>query len=600
MKSNSKLIITSIFLMLVMISTSAMSHGSAPMATTTSTTFQTVDVVISFTQPVDFAKMFPQVNVYREYHNINAVAASIPTVLLGFLEKQPWVKAIEYDHEFTVLQDTLDWGVDKINAEVVWGGSENAVDVASGRYAGDGVKVAVIDTGIDYTHPDLDNNYYGGYDFVNDDSDPKDDNGHGTHVAGIIAAEDNGVGVIGVAPHAQLYAVKVLNSQGSGTYSDIVAGIDWAIDNNMDIISMSLGGSSGDTALQDALQRAYDAGIVIVAASGNDYANSISYPAKYDTVIAVGATDSSDNRAAFSNYGPELEVVAPGVDIYSTYLGGGYETLSGTSMATPMVSGVVALMLSKNPNLTPAEVRQILHDTALDLGASGWDQYYGYGRVQADAAVNAVSGGGGGDTTPPSKVTGLTVTTVSSTQLDLSWDPVPDSDLSYYKIYRDGVYIGQSTTTSYSDTGLSPGTTYTYEVSAVDTSGNEGPKSDPVSGTTEQSSGNEYTMYVYSIDMWYERFSFWFWRWYDVYIKVTVHDGNGNALAGVTVYLDLELPSGSVASGNADTGTDGTVTFKYDNGPGGTYTATVTNLVKTGYTYTPDNNVETSDSIYVS
>ncbi len=560
---------------------------------------KTVDVVVTFNQPIDFATMFPQAEVHHQYKSINCVAATVPYSIYVMLQSMPFVKSVELDHVVRLQQDTLDWGVDKINAEVVWGGAENAADVTGG-YDGTGVKVAVIDTGIEYTHPDLDANYYGGHDFVNDDNDPMDDNGHGTHVAGIIAAEDNGIGVIGVAPHAQLYGVKVLNSQGSGTYSDIVAGIDWAIQNGMDVISMSLGGSSGDTALEDILNQAYSAGMVIVAASSNDGTGSISYPARYSTAIAVGATDSNDNLASFSNYGAEQEVVAPGVSIYSTYTGNSYATLSGTSMATPMVSGVVALILSKNPNLTPDEVRNILHDSALDLGASGWDQYYGYGRVQADVAIDITPTSGGGDTTPPSKVTGLTVTTVSSTQLDLSWDPVPDSDLSYYKIYRDGVYIAQTISTTYSDTGLSPGTTYTYEVSAVDTSGNEGPKSDPVSGTTSSSGGDPYTIHVQSIDMWYERFSWWFWVWYDVYIKVTVYDGTGSPESGVTVYIDLELPSGSIASGSADTGTDGTVTFMYDNGSGGWYTATVTYLVKSGFTYVSSDNVETSDSIYVS
>ncbi len=561
--------------------------------------FDMVDVVITFNQPVNFQEMFPQAVIKHQYRNILGVAASVPVPIYNLLQDLPFVKSVELDHTYTILQDTLDWGVDKINAEVVWGGADKAADVVAGNYAGNGVKVAIIDTGIDYTHPDLNDNYFGGYDFVNNDNDPYDDNGHGTHVAGIVAAEDNGIGVIGVAPQADLYAVKVLDSQGSGTYSDIVAGIDWAISNNMDVISMSLGGSVGDVALQDALQRAYDAGIVNVAASGNDYANSISYPAKYSTVIAVGATDSSDVRASFSNYGPELEVVAPGVNIYSTYPGNTYKTLSGTSMATPMVTGVVALMLSKNPDLLPADVRQILHDSALDLGAAGWDQYYGYGRVQADVAVSMTpSGGTPPDTTPPAQVTGLTVTTVSSTQLDLSWNPVSDPDLSHYNIYRDGVLIATTTATTYSDTGLTPSTTYTYEVSAVDTSGNEGQKSAPASGTTDAGGGAN-TMYVFAIDMWYEKFRFWFWVWYDVYMKITVYDGNGNPLAGVTVSVSLDTPEG-IATGAADTGTDGTVTLYYDNGPGGWYTCTVTDLTKTGYTYTPSSNVETSESIYVS
>ncbi len=551
------------------------------------------------------------IDVYQEYSVLNGMAARIPMALYHTLEHAWFVSSIQIDHRVSLFQDTLDWGVDDVDAEQVWGGAEDAVDVVQGNPDGSGVKVAILDTGIDYTHPDLDDVYAGGHDFVDDDNDPKDENGHGTHCAGIVAAEDNGEGVIGVAPHASIYAVRVLDAYGSGYTSDIIAGIDWAIDNGMDVISMSLGGGSYDSAFNDAVNRAYNAGIVVVAASGNDGKNQISYPAAYDNAIAVGAIDKDHQLASFSNYGPEQEVVAPGVDIYSTMptysvtltswwygYSKNYDTMSGTSMACPMVAGVVALILSANHDLTPAQVRDILHTTSTDLGPSGWDERYGYGEVNAPAAVDAAGGGSTPpDTTPPAKVTGLTATTLSSTQIKLTWDANTESDLDHYNVYRDGTKIAETTDTTYTDSGLSPGTTYTYEVSAVDTSGNEGEKSDPASATTEEGSAN--TMHVASIDMWYQKGGFWIFVWYDVYTKVTVHDGTGSPLSGVTVYLDMTLPDGSHATGNADTGTDGTVTFVYQRGGTGTYTSTVTNLVKTGYTYNSADNVETSETLTV-
>ncbi len=658
-----------------------------------------VDAIILFKPDVEVN--LHGMDIIRVYDNLNGVAAHIPMSMYRILQHAWFVSSIQLDQKRTYFQDTLDWGVDDVDAEVVWGGSENAVDVIPGNVDGTGVKVCIIDTGIDYTHPDLDANYKGGYDFVDDDSDPKDGNGHGTHCAGIVGAEDNGDGVIGVAPHVSLYSVRALNSWGQGQDSDIIAGIDWAIDNGMDVISMSLGGGDFSDTFNDAVNRAYNAGIVVVAASGNDGKGTISYPAAYDNAIAVGAIDSDHNLADFSNYGPEQEVVAPGVDIYSTmptysvtltWLYGysqNYDKMSGTSMACPMVAGVVALILAANPSLTPAEVRDILHTTSVDYGAAGWDDHYGYGEVNAKAAVDEAGGGTPPDTTPPAKVTGLTATTVSYNQIDLSWNANSESDLDHYNVYRDGTKIAETTGTTYSDTGLSPETTYTYEVSAVDTSGNEGEKSDPASATTDSAppdttppakvtgltatpasttsidlswnantesdldhyniyrdgvkiaettstsytdtglspntsytyevsavdtTGNEgeksdpatattygdNTMHVASIDMWYEEVRWWiFILGYDVYTKVTVHDQSNNPLEGVDVYLDMTLPDGSHATGNAQTGADGTVTFVYQTGPSGTYTSTVTNLVLSGYTYDSGSNVETSETLTV-
>ncbi|MFW5935924.1 MAG: S8 family serine peptidase, partial [Candidatus Hadarchaeota archaeon] len=213
--------------------------------------------------------------------------------------------------------------------------------------------------------------------------------------------------------------------------------------------------------------------------------DNVGYPARYDSVIAVAATDDKDNRARFSSTGPDVELAAPGVDILSTYLDGSYATASGTSMACPHVSGTAALVFAAGftdddgDGSVNDEIRFILQSTAEDLGADGRDERFGYGLVDAEAAASTIE-----DTTPPDKVTNLTATAVSSSQIDLSWDANSESDLDHYNIYRDDVKVAESNTNSYSDTGLSASTTYTYEVSAVDTSGNEGNKSDPASATT--------------------------------------------------------------------------------------------------------------------
>lgn len=281
---------------------------------------------------------------------------------------------------------TLPWGINRVDAELVW---------PSGN-SGDAVKVAVVDTGISADHPDLKNNIKGGYNAINPLKSWNDDNGHGSHVAGIIAALNNAIGTVGAAPLADLYAVKVLNRQGSGYLSDIIEGLDWAIANNMQVVNMSLGTSSDILSFREAVQRVSAAGIVQVAAAGNS-GGSVGYPAAYPEVIAVSATDSGDALASFSSRGPEVDLAAPGVGIYSAYKGTGYATLSGTSMAAPHVAGSVALVLSVPISVAydadfdgvwdPAEVQQKLQDRAVDLGVSGFDNLYGWGLINAFNAV---------------------------------------------------------------------------------------------------------------------------------------------------------------------------------------------------------------------
>jgi thermitase len=249
------------------------------------------------------------------------------------------------------------------------------------------VNIAILDTGVDLYHPDLMYKNLPGWDFVNNDSIPQDDNGHGTHVAGIAAASsNNGIGVAGVNWGANILPVKVLNSSGGGTYANVAAGITWATDHGAQVINLSLGGSFPSLVLENAVNYAYDRGVILVAATGNAGVGSVLYPAAYPPVIAVAATDSTNTRASFSNYGPQVDVAAPGASIYSAFPGGGYGYRSGTSMAAPHVSGLAAI-LRGIPGNGPARTRMLIESTSLDLGAPGWDVYYGYGLIQMDAAI---------------------------------------------------------------------------------------------------------------------------------------------------------------------------------------------------------------------
>ncbi len=271
------------------------------------------------------------------------------------------------------------------------------------QYTGKGVKVGVLDTGIDKTHPDL--NVAGGVCVVTAScgKDYSDGNGHGTHVAGVIAAQNNGVGIVGVAPDVELYAIKGLDESGFGTTSTILAGIEWAITNDMDILNMSFTTESDDRALRLSIQKAYNSGIILVAAAGNTgtsdtFVNTVMYPAKYPEVIAVGGVDESLRRMKESSTGPEVEIVAVGQYVRSAFpmsidtrdgQQDGYMNLSGTSMAAPYITGMLALLKEQLPYQQNEVIRKILTDSAKDLGAVGKDPLYGYGLVQYPDKLSA-------------------------------------------------------------------------------------------------------------------------------------------------------------------------------------------------------------------
>lgn len=382
------------------------------------------------------------------YSIVNAIAAQMPESALAGLAQNPHVTSIDLDDEVYAVDTELEnsWGVKRIQS-----GDVHTIPYSN---KGTGVKIGIIDSGVNYYHPDLNDNFDSlnrGYDFYYYDYDPMDVYGHGTHVAGTACAEDNDngtadengdplYGVVGVAPDCDLYSLRVLNEEGAGYWSDIIAAVEWSTGvemqiynvftgewltvqgTKMDVINLSLGKDRdpGGT-VQQAFDNAEAQGVVIVAAAGNSGnpsgkgSNTI-YPANFDSVIAVAATDSSNNRASFSSTGDKVEVAAPGVSVYSSwnddtdYYGnptvcrGGdvnecYKYGSGTSMASPHVAGVAALVVAAGvPDyngdgvMNNRDVRAILQDSAIDLGDAGRDPQFGYGLVNALNAVQMASG----------------------------------------------------------------------------------------------------------------------------------------------------------------------------------------------------------------
>jgi len=435
-----------------------------PGSTPTDWSLQAVDgqarVIIGFSGLPDKAlvKAFGG-EVYAEFGFIKSLSAKIPVEAIDGLLRNPHVVYIEPNIEVHALEEQYLWGMDRIF------GDESFVFPTWGTSTGYGVKVAILDTGIDGTHSDLEGKVAGGHDFTGIGS-YSDDNGHGTHVSGTVAAiYSNNIGVYGVAPSASLYAVKVLDSTGSGYLEWIIAGIEWAITNKIDVINMSLGTTSDMQSLEDACNAAYEEGILIVAAAGNSgnkpgNRDTVEYPGGYASVIAVAASDSNDARASFSSTGPDVELIAPGVSILSSILGGGYAYYSGTSMASPHVAGVAALVLAANSELTNVQVRSILQQTAENLGLK--QEHQGYGLVRADLAVQAAS-----VTTPPASDTDPEPGTV--TVSNISYSLSRNAKHMYVSVQLDPVVVGASVSIEvYLNNGSSP---YFVGTITTDTSG---------------------------------------------------------------------------------------------------------------------------------
>jgi subtilisin len=577
-----KIVAILIAMMLVISVTVVLAGGTA---TTKEKQSEKVPVIIMFKDKTD-KDLIKQHGgelkcVYQIYP---AVAVSLPQKAIDALEKNPKIDYIVSDLEvFTMADETLEWGVDRIDADIVH----------EYNILGTGVKVAIMDTGIDYNHLDLAANYKGGYDFggiffgiINDD-DPMDFNGHGTHCAGIVAAvRGNGIGVIGVAPEADLYAVKVFDDLGYCFYSDVIEGLEWCIKKKIQVISMSFGSAytAGDPGIEPWINKAYNKGILLVGAAGNKDSgvDTVVYPARYANVIAVAATNSDDNRASFSSTGPAVELAAPGVGIYST-VPGGYATYSGTSMACPHVAGTAALVIAAE-SLSNVEVRLRLQQTADYLGAPS---QYGYGLVDADEAALPT-----GNQPPVADANGpYAGDEGSSIEFDGSGSSDLDGTIDSYDwdFGDEATGTGVTTTHAYATAGI-----YTVTLTVTDDEGATG--TDTAIITVTETPTN--TMHVASIDMSTTKYKAKGWFTYAT-ATVKIVDANGEPVENANVSGTWTGLTGDSDSGFTDS--NGQVALDSDSvkNAHGTFTFTVDGVAKNDWTYKSSANEETSDSITV-
>ncbi len=298
--------------------------------------------------------------------------------------------------DFTVHQlvvtcsESMDWSLKELGIPEIWK-----------KTTGKGVKVAVLDTGCAILHPDLKNQIEDSADFTNSKVGPGDTNGHGTHCCGVIAAERNDIGVVGVAHNSKLLVGKVLNDYGVGSPESIAKGIMWAVEKKADIISMSFGAPVDDPKIRKAVKYAHGKGVILVAAAGNEGPGpqTVGYPGRYPEVISVAAVDFNRRIAKFSSRGSEVDIAAPGVDILSTYPPKNFAKLSGTSMAAPFISGVIALKIAYErskktktaPNLTHENLLNQIKNTCFEAGQAGFDHDYGWGLINPHGFIFGTS-----------------------------------------------------------------------------------------------------------------------------------------------------------------------------------------------------------------
>ena len=556
------------------------------------------------------------------YTIVPAVAASVPEAAIKGLLNNPNVTAVELDGTVYAVDAELvnAWGVERIGSGTVHDGGNK----------GTGVKIGIIDSGVDRGHQDLDGVYAGGYDFVQNDADPDDVYGHGTHVAGTACAEDNGLGVVGVAPGCALYSLRVLNDSGSGSWGATIAAMDWAVLHGLQVVNLSLGSSQdpGST-VKAAFDNAEAKGLVIVAAGGNSgtpsgKGNNVIYPAKYASVIAVAATDKNDTRPSWSSTGEEIELAAPGVSVLSSWNDGDsphnpqpsildgdwYKEGSGTSMASPHVAGAAALVIAAGvtdgnfDGRINDEVRAILNSTADDIGAVGKDTHYGYGLVNVAAAIASLA--------PPSPAVNVNVNTdktsyeseVDTTAVltvvvtDESGGAISGLGSSDFATMVNDVatvvsFAGTATPGTYTGdldiSSLADGD-YTVEVTATDTRSISG------SGTANFSIGHApsepTTAIVNSITYITEGGKN---SNKHLSIRIAVIDDFDNPVANASVSINLTLNDNVVGSGTGTTGSNGMVTFSYKNAPSGHYETKITGVTATGLTWdgaTPPNGYD--------
>jgi len=526
---------------------------------------------------------------------IHAVTATIPVTAIRALQNNPNVRYVEEDKYVQLLQaQDVPWGVDRVDADMVWS-----------SYTGTGVTIAICDTGIDYNHPDLAANCLPGASFVDYTPDWMDDDGHGTHCAGIAAAVNNDIGVVGVAPDANLLPVKVLNQDGGAFLSWIADGIIWAANKSADVISLSIGYGSHVESWQDACDYAYAKGCVVVAAAGNaghprkTDRDNVDYPARYDSVIAVAATTSSDTRASFSSTGPDVELAAPGSYIYSTIWDDSYAYMSGTSMSCPHVAGVAALVIESGINGN-VNVRQRMIDTAEDLGTSGRDWLFGYGIVDAEAAVgggsppdehdvaitaiNAPSSVLQGDTATISVTVENQGTSAETTTVTLT-DNYDEGEIDFQSV---SLAIDESAVITFSwDTSGEGVGDHILEATASQVSGE--------TETADNSMTTTVNVYVQGTDGMYVSDIAWSFKKAGpnnfLYHTVTVKEESGALVRGATVYSTLTSNVGGPWYFSGTTDANGQVKFTLKT-KAGDYVAEVTNIVHSVYTYNPALDVE--------
>lgn len=299
---------------------------------------------------------------------LNAIVGLFPKdSLLDRFIKHPDIYHIDEDIEIQIhvpfkgeiiaKSQVIPWGIKRVGAEKVWRFTQ-----------GERVRVAVIDTGIAFDHPDLKNNIKGGINILKPYLPPYDHNGHGTHVSGTIGAVNNQLGVVGVAPKVNLFAVKAFNKDGTAKLSDIIKAIDWCIEHRMNIINMSFGFNEPNNSFKEAIIKAQQAGILMIAASGNKGTRGrLEYPAQFDEVVAVSSINEKNEISDFSTIGPNVDLTAPGEKITSTWLNNSFRELSGTSMSVAHVTGVAALILSKYPNMSSEQIKSYLGQSATRL-----------------------------------------------------------------------------------------------------------------------------------------------------------------------------------------------------------------------------------------
>ncbi|WP_239457166.1 S8 family peptidase [Planococcus versutus] len=342
--------------------------GLASHAAATEGTDASDHLIISFKDTIDYALLEEMgAVIHEEFDAISAVSVTLPSEQM--VQAASNHSSIEYIEENAIVKaaaQTTTWGYKAIKANTA----------TSLGYTGKGVKIAIIDSGINSKHPDL--KVAGGVSKIENSSAFTDGNGHGTHVAGVIGAQNNSIGTVGVAPSASLYSVKVLSANGIGTLEGVVAGIQWAIDQKVDIINMSLTIDNDKQSLRNITKKAYDAGIVVVAAAGNEREKGlfkdVLFPARYSSVVAVGSVSKLNKLSYFSNYGASQELVAPGEGILSSFTNAktttqdDYAISEGTSVAAPFVAGTFAQYMEAYPHLSNKQLRETVKRATIDLG----------------------------------------------------------------------------------------------------------------------------------------------------------------------------------------------------------------------------------------